>query len=372
MGSLRFRRSISLGKGVRLNFNKSSIGISAGIPGLRYSVNTSGQSTRSAGIPGTGLYYRSQTGPTRSRTGRQSTARSGYQSSGQRIRAPEPTVVTPEIAEQVVPKPGFFASDTERRFREGLVAYLQQQWGHAAQAFELSSASDTRNLSDDFLLGASYVRLQRFADAARSFEKVVASPQGSPDDLMRRYVPGTLTMILPITERSTASINFDSIGAALILAELYQHLGRKSEAIGVVQRLQQIAPNDEVIKLSLADLLYDDNDFQGVVELTDGVENPNDMTLAMLHLKAKALANQELIAPAAELLSTCLRRTAGRDPELLKEIRYNRAEAYELLGESRKAKSDWAKLVAEDPFYRDARTRLDARPVGRGDGMADN
>ena len=97
------------------------------------------------------------------------------------------------------------------------------------------------------------------------------------------------------------------------------------------------------------------------------------MVLMLLGIALFGLITGTLtFAPAAELLSTCLRRTAGRDPELLKEIRYNRAEAYELLGESRKAKSDWAKLVAEDPFYRDARTRLDARPVGRGDGMADN
>jgi hypothetical protein len=95
-------------------------------------------------------------------------------------------IVTPEIAEQVVPKPGLLASGTERRFREGLVAYLQQNWSGAAQAFELASATDVRNLSDDFFLGAAYVRLQRSAEAVPYFEKVIASPQGLPDDLMRK------------------------------------------------------------------------------------------------------------------------------------------------------------------------------------------
>ena len=268
-------------------------------------------------------------------------------------------MVTPQIAEQVVPKPGFLASSTERRFREGLVAYLQQDWARAAQAFELATASDSRNLSDDFLLGASYVRLQRFADAAQAFEKVVTSPQELPDDLMRKYVPGVLHMQLSMTSRVTVEVGFDSVGAALILAELYQELGRLSDAIGIVQKLHEVAPNDPVVQLSLADLLYDDNDFEGLVEITQGVENTDDLSLAMLHLRAKALANQGLVAPAADLLSTCLRRTAGRDPELLKEIRYNRAEAYELLGDQRKAKADWTKLVAEDPFYRDVRARLE-------------
>lgn len=353
MGSLRFRRSISLGGGVRINLNKRSIGISAGIPGVRYSVNSDGRSTRSAGIPGTGLYYRSQTGPHPAR------GRSGARARTTPIPR-EPTFVTPATAESLIPKPGFFASSTEKAFRVGLVAYMQQDWARAAEAFESASATDTRNLSDDFLLGASYVRLERIADAARLFEKVVSGAQALPDELMRKYIPGTLHMQLPITERVSSPVGFDSVGAALILAELYQELGRKSEAIGLVQRLQEVALDNQVIRLSLADLLYDDNDLEGVIELTQGIENVDDVSLAMLHLRAKALANQSLVGPAADLLSTCLRRTVGRDPDLLKEIRYNRAEAYELLGDSRKAKADWTKLVAEDPMYRDVRARLEA------------
>jgi hypothetical protein len=65
MGSFRFRRSIRVAPGVRLNLNKRSVGLSAGIRGARVSVNSDGRSTRSVGLPGTGLYYRSQTGPRR-------------------------------------------------------------------------------------------------------------------------------------------------------------------------------------------------------------------------------------------------------------------------------------------------------------------
>jgi hypothetical protein len=57
VGYLRFRRSLKIAPGVRLNFNKRSVGISAGVRGARYSVNSSGTRTRSVGIPGTGLSY---------------------------------------------------------------------------------------------------------------------------------------------------------------------------------------------------------------------------------------------------------------------------------------------------------------------------
>jgi Protein of unknown function (DUF4236) len=65
MGSLRFRRSFRVGPGLRINVNKRSVGISVGTTGARTTINSNGRSTRSVGIPGTGLSYRSQTGPRR-------------------------------------------------------------------------------------------------------------------------------------------------------------------------------------------------------------------------------------------------------------------------------------------------------------------
>ena len=54
--SLRFRKSINLGKGFRINFNKKSVGVSFGTKGARMSINSKVRVTRSVGIPGTGLY----------------------------------------------------------------------------------------------------------------------------------------------------------------------------------------------------------------------------------------------------------------------------------------------------------------------------
>lgn len=66
--SLRFRRSVSLGKGARINFTKKGVGFSVGTKGLRYSVHSTGRRTKSVGIPGTGLYYtKSKTAKSRNR-----------------------------------------------------------------------------------------------------------------------------------------------------------------------------------------------------------------------------------------------------------------------------------------------------------------
>ena len=53
----RFRKSVKIAPGVRLNIGKKSVGISAGVKGARVSVNSSGRKTTTVGIPGTGLSY---------------------------------------------------------------------------------------------------------------------------------------------------------------------------------------------------------------------------------------------------------------------------------------------------------------------------
>ena len=54
---LNFRKSISIGKGLKLNLSKSGPSISFGKSGLRQSINLKGQSRTTVGIPGTGVYY---------------------------------------------------------------------------------------------------------------------------------------------------------------------------------------------------------------------------------------------------------------------------------------------------------------------------
>lgn len=53
----RFRKSIKILPGVKLNFNKKSVGITFGGKGAHYTINSKGKRTASIGIPGTGLYY---------------------------------------------------------------------------------------------------------------------------------------------------------------------------------------------------------------------------------------------------------------------------------------------------------------------------
>ena len=54
---LRFRKSVTLCKGVKLNFGKTGMSVSVGGKGYHKIINTKGQVTTSVGISGSGIYY---------------------------------------------------------------------------------------------------------------------------------------------------------------------------------------------------------------------------------------------------------------------------------------------------------------------------
>lgn len=54
---LRFRKSIKIAPGVKVNFNKKSTSITFGDKGIHHTISSTGKKTTSAGIPGSGIYY---------------------------------------------------------------------------------------------------------------------------------------------------------------------------------------------------------------------------------------------------------------------------------------------------------------------------
>lgn len=55
--SFRFRKSIKIAPGVKINLNKKSVGLTVGGKGAKYTINSSGRRTATVGLPGTGLSY---------------------------------------------------------------------------------------------------------------------------------------------------------------------------------------------------------------------------------------------------------------------------------------------------------------------------
>jgi tetratricopeptide (TPR) repeat protein len=350
--------------GVRLTASKTGLGMSAGIPGMRYSVHSSGRKTRSIGIPGSGLsYVKSATASSDGNSDGNGDGKTPADSA--RSSAP------PVDGAARLPKPGLFASRLEKRYHEGVHALIQGDTSSALDAFGAVLAMDPE-VPSAHLFSALAVGRTSGPEAMQigHLEAAVASRVEMPDRLQAKYLPpGRVHMglTLKITDMVSAQAPFDLIGATLMLAEHYQRVGRLDEAIGLVQRLHAANPADTCIMLALADLLFADKDYEAVVELTRNASNDNDRGVALLHLRGRALLALRRHHAAVASLRDALAKTANRDPELLKAVRYDRALAYEGVGDESRARKDLGRVFTMDPNYADVRERL-ASSATQGSG----
>ncbi|MFI5199262.1 MAG: DUF4236 domain-containing protein [Candidatus Limnocylindrales bacterium] len=360
MGYLRFRRSIRIAPGIRLNVGKRGISTSVGVRGFHETVHITGARRTSIGIPGTGLSYITQTSA-RSRPRSTGSSRSASRPAAEVWSPGAPGPAIDPAA--VLPHPGLFASSAEKHYHAGLIAYLHGDLATALPLFEQTCAEDPQAPSAQLFAAIGALQGGDSARAIGHLEAVVQAPVALPDALAARYLPAglvTATIAVEITPLITAHVPWNRAGAILALAELYQSADRLEEAVGLVQQLHAAEPEDPLVRLSLADLLSAEGDFEGVVEVAAAVENTDDVTLATIHLRARALLELDHRIAAFETYRLALARTAGRSPELLKAIRYDRALAYEQTGQSAKAEADLERLFALDPDYLDVKARLAA------------
>jgi len=378
-----FRKSITLGPGIRLNLGKKSASISVGGTGYRYNVSTTGRRTTSINIPGTGISYKdSSGGSTRSRStsrSRSTTGRSSTSSSRTKPTAkaknttartaarPRKTPAAPSRtplpvsraqAEILVPKPGFMAPGIEESFRKAVVAAAAGDWADAARHLEDTTANDRRNDADDLLLACALVRLGRETEAIGPLERLIASETDLPDTLMQCYmekldfhidfrlVPGIDTL-LP----------FDNAGAALLLAELYQRTGRIDAAADLVEGLAEAGLADPLARVALAELYASAGRWDDAIRVTEGVTNTSDLSALTLSYRGAALGALGRFDESLVALREAL-KSRSRSAPVLHSARYHRGRVYEEMGQPGRARQDYQAIYDQDPDFADVKARL--------------
>lgn len=336
----RVSKSVRLGKGVRLNLSKTGVGVSAGVPGLRYSVHSSGRTTKTAGIPGTGVYYRKD---------------SRASSSPRSPRSASPRTVAPPV--QMFPKAGLLAPKQEKLFVRGVTAYMQGRHEEALRLLEEVRTQDAneQHVGEEYFAAMSLIALERYKDAIDPLEDVVASTAGVPDPLMLKYgVTGE--MAIQVTLSVEARLPISPVGTALMLAELYQRIGSTQQAIELLESLGSLAP-DPVFALSLAELYSEQSNWKEVVRVSEGFTNKDDATCELIAMRANALYELGLMEAAVAAAKEAL-RSSKRASHLLSAARYVRALAYEASGKKGMAKKDFERIYAEDSQFMDVAQRL--------------
>jgi tetratricopeptide (TPR) repeat protein len=337
----RLYRRVNLGGGVHLNISKTGVGLSAGIPGARYSVHSSGRTVKTVGLPGTGLYYR-----------KDSYAKKGRPTASRTTRA---RPVAPIVA---MPRAGLFAPKEDKAFVHGVTAYMQSRHEEALGFFRQVMQLDQRgaHVGEELFAGMCLIALERPAEAITPFETVVASHTSIPDGLMTKYgVRGDLR--IQITPMIEATLPMSSLSAALMLAELYQHTDQPQRAIELLESLGSVT-GQPVFALSLAELYANANRASDVLRVSEEfTSNEDDLTAQLLVFRADALFDKGLNDAALASLKEAM-RFRSRDAVILRQARYLRATILEKAGRKAQSRKDLERIYAEDPHFLDVAERL--------------
>lgn len=343
--AFRFFRRIRIAPGVTLNLTKSGGSLSFGPRGMKFTVGPRGKRA-TFGIPGTGLFYTTTFGGRGPEKGR----------SGTGSPTPHPTVRRRDRLTM-----GFFqrlvTPDDEEALVDGCRELVRGNEDRALQHFIRAA-----RLPDGACL-AGFLSLQKGRlEEAERYLKLAAERHGELGSHFSKYGISAV-MSFPITDEITVHLEPDLRGMLLGLAEIYQRMGKGEEAFACLERLRGLEPEDLVVRLSLAELLWDTRPgdpetCRRIITLAGEPGNDTPVHAALLLYKARALRGLGLLEAARETLSEALRRRKDRPDDLLRALRYERALVYEGLGHRARARTELERIYAEDPDYEDVSQRL--------------
>jgi tetratricopeptide (TPR) repeat protein len=348
--SYRFFRRLRIAPGLTVNLSKSGPSLSVGGRGGHVTFGGSRGRRTTIGLPGTGLYWTTVHRQTRPR-GRDSAAASEA--------APPPITGMPRARQKLTLS--FFrrlvTPADEQAYVDGCRALVEGD--HVAALAHLRAAA---HLADGaFMAGCLALEARAFEEAVTDLEAAVAVSDQLGRTADRYGIAATL--VLHITDEISASLEPNLEGALLALVEAYERLGRTADALAALRRLQALAPDDPVVRLSLAELLAHGQPaeraaLEEAAHLGENVPNDSAIHAGLQLYRATAMRELGLPDAATALLSETLRRTADRPAELLHALRYERALAYEAAGQPKRARVDLERLYAEAPDYEDVAKRL--------------
>lgn len=301
----QFRKRVRLGPGVHLNVGKKSVSLSVGGDFGRTSLSTMGHTTRTFSLPGTGLYHR------------------------ERVRL----TVTGTTPLATAETPG------ESQYAAGVSAYFEGDFEAAYRAFDTATKQKVGAVSADLLAGVSLFQLGRVPDAIPHLERVVEADDEVPDAMMSRHVPPEQVrhqLEIAIVEGIYARLDVDSLAAAILLAEAYQGVGKRDKAIELMTDLLAAIPEDEAVRLSLCDLLFEAADFDGTIAVASEASPETNLGFACWIFKAQGETWKGDWNAAKDTLERALSETQADDEHALRAANENLEGTYAELGLSAK------------------------------------
>ncbi len=386
----RFRRSITLVKGVRINLSTTGASLSVGPKGSTINIGKRGVRT-TQDLPGSGAYYsddhswgeigdlisgRKSGKPKRGgATGHASSGRPPGRQPAQPRSAQQGAVLTSRVGKGELgenPEPVYIAPGVrlDLNFFQRLSAPAEDEAlldglkllvaGDQRAAFELFTRA-VQSADGCFMAGICALQFGIHTDAIGHLSNAL-SRSGELGATLKKYGIDCWVSF-QLSAEIIAYIRCDLYGAMLALAEAQQRLGQLDEARATLRELLRHAPGDILTRLSLAELIADEEleDASAAEELAGlaaGIENESELHCALLLYQARALMRLGIHDGAKNALTKALSKRKDRDKELLLAIRYERAAVHEALGDKAAAKADLGRIYSEAPDYEDVAERL--------------
>lgn len=316
------RKSFKVMPGVRMTVSKSGISASAGVPGARISKSTSGRTTRTVGVPGTGIYH----------TKSSSSGRSSSQTQRGAGTATAP------VARAT--KPGFLAPKWEKELYKAVTSSRFDELPRIAQTYPEAA-----------VVAATLEGLLAMegGDSERALEvcRWAWANGGELDDhpFTRKYLGSSeVTVTVARGVSATLPISRDALGLAL--AELEQSAGNLEAAVAVVEQLDP----SPVAAVSLCELYGAQGQHDAVVDVTNGLRNEDDPTALLLALRGVALRELGHLTAAREAFKEAL-KSKSRDAAIRHFALVGRARTYLAENKRSMAKKDLERVLGEDASY---------------------
>ena len=339
---VRFRRSVKIAPGLRLNFNKNSMGLTMGPRGAHYTVNTSGRVTTSVGLPGTGLWYQESRGG----GGRTSTR----------------TARTPKIQADAKPpihidQPGFFASGGERAFYHFVQSYLVSDSNKSLDEMKAAAEKVKTEFPDvatyiDFVMIGPIAR-ERAEDALPIIEKI----WNLGSDFLKNQIAlkyfDEFQAAIPIARGIYYHTDYNHNYLSFTYSEILQAMGNPQKALEVIENVTDAEFKEiATLDLYLALKRYDD-----VLKETDELENIDENSMIKLIFRAIAFRESGQLDLAIETLKLALAKKS-RPKDLINYALYERACTYIQMGKKAYAIKDLQKILVSDSTDEAAKEKL--------------
>ena len=330
--------------GVRLNFGKETVGLSFGVPGARYTINSKGRRTISTGIPGTGIYN-------------VETLSSGTRSSS---RSNSSATQSQDIGvSQGPPAPGLFARKPERELNKFLLdIYNADEPDDPSSVF--AKATALKELYPElkypldlvsFLHGATDEKWEAEvtklgADLWQNRAAVFS------DKHVRKYFKGIKPGVT-ISPGITTRLYYNEQTLGFIWSEILQSQKKYDEAVAVLTLMQP----DQMVAISLADIEISAGDFDGAIETTEDIEVFDDATAMMMVLRGVAFREKKMHEAAIECFKRALKQK--QMPEALAHrALFERGVTYGLMGKKAMGVKDLEKILVDNPDYPEVEKKL--------------